>query len=113
RLVSGEPAAGPSDAGPASDALCRAAGSDSTNTTDILVTLWDKFVLPAANSSVATLTRLPFGKLRDDPEVFGLFEKSVGEVAAVGRARGIRLAADVEARMMQTFRGFPAEMMPR
>ena len=34
-------------------------------------------------------TRLPFGKLRDDPDVFALFEKGYAEVAAVGRARGI------------------------
>jgi ketopantoate reductase len=72
----------PSQRGAAFDALCRAAGFDSTNTNDILVGLWEKFVLLAANSSVATLTRLPLGKLRDDPGVFGLFEKSVGEVAA-------------------------------
>jgi 2-dehydropantoate 2-reductase len=49
---------------------------------------------------------------RDDPDVFALFEKTTAEVAAVGRARGIRLPADIEARMLQTIRNFPPEMMP-
>ena len=112
RLLFGELDGRPSRRGAAFDALCLAAGFDATNTNDVLVALWEKFVLLAANSSVAALTRLPFGKLRDDPEVFGLFDKSIGEVAAVGRARGVRLAADLEARTLQTIRGFPAEMMP-
>jgi 2-dehydropantoate 2-reductase len=47
-----------------------------------------------------------------DPEVFALFERTTAEVAAVGRARGIRLPADIEARILQTIRNFPAEMMP-
>src|SRR5262249_33962525 len=53
----------------------QAAGFDSVNTNEILVALWEKFVLMGTNSAVASLTRLPFGKLRDDPEVFALFEK--------------------------------------
>jgi 2-dehydropantoate 2-reductase len=58
------------------------------------------------------LTRLPFGKLRDDPEVFALFEKGVAEAAAVGRARGVPLPAELEARLLQSTRNFPPEMMP-
>jgi 2-dehydropantoate 2-reductase len=42
----------------------------------------------------------------------GLFEKTIAEVAAAGRARGIRLPADIEVRMLQTIRNFPPEMMP-
>ena len=61
---------------------------------------------------MSALTRLPFGKLRDDPDVFALFEKTTAEVAAVGRARGIRLSADIEARTLQIIRNFPSEMMP-
>jgi 2-dehydropantoate 2-reductase len=36
----------------------------------------------------------------------------VAEVAAVGRARGVRLPADLEARLLQSTRTFPPEMMP-
>jgi 2-dehydropantoate 2-reductase len=112
RLVFGELDGRPSQRGAAFHALCRGAGFDSTNTNEILVALWEKFVVLAANSSVSTLTRLPFGKLRDDPDVFALFEKTTAEVAAVGRARGIRLSADIEARTLQIIRNFPSEMMP-
>jgi 2-dehydropantoate 2-reductase len=112
RLVFGELDGRPSQRGAAFHALCKVAGFDSTNSNEIIVALWEKFVLLAANSSVVALTRLPFGKLRDDPDVFGLFEKTIGEVAAVGRARGVRLPADIEARLLQGIRNFPAEMMP-
>ena len=61
---------------------------------------------------MSALTRLPFGKLCDDPDVFALFEKTVAEVAVVGRARGIRLPADIEDRALQITRNFPSEMMP-
>jgi 2-dehydropantoate 2-reductase len=82
------------------------------NSNEILTALWEKFVLLAANSSIVALTRLPFGKLRDDPEVFALFAKGYAEVAAVGRARGIALPADLETRALQGTRNFPPEMMP-
>jgi 2-dehydropantoate 2-reductase len=112
RLIFGELDGRPSQRGAAFHALCQRAGFDSVNSNEIIVALWEKFVLLAANSAVVALTRLPFGKLREDPEVFALFEKAIGEVAAVGRARGVRLPADIEARMLQSIRGFPAEMMP-
>jgi 2-dehydropantoate 2-reductase len=111
RLVFGELDGKPSARGAAFHAACQAGGFDSTNTNDIIVALWEKFVLLATNSSVASLTRLPFGKLRD-PEVFALFEKGVAEVAAVGRARGVKLAADLEERLLKAMRGFPPDMMP-
>jgi 2-dehydropantoate 2-reductase len=112
RLVFGELDGRPSARGAAFHAACQAAGFDSVNTNEIVTALWEKFVLLATNSSVASLTRLPFGKLRDDPEVFALFEKGVAEVAAVGRARGVKLAPDLEEKMLKAMRGFPPEMMP-
>ena len=112
RLVFGELDGRPSERGAAFDAACQRAGFDSVNSTEILTALWEKFVLLATNSSVVALTRLPFGKLRNDPEVFALFQKGVAEVAAVGRARGVRLPADLEQRALQSTRTFPPEMMP-
>jgi 2-dehydropantoate 2-reductase len=112
RLVFGELDGRPSARGDAFHAACQAAGFESVNTEEVVTALWEKFVLLATNSSVVSLTRLPFGKLRDDPDVFGLFEKGVAEVAAVGRARGVKLAPDLEARMLKATRNFPPEMMP-
>jgi 2-dehydropantoate 2-reductase len=112
RLVFGELDGRASERGAAFHALCQRAGFDAVNSREILTALWEKFVLLATNSSVVALTRLPFGKLRDDPEVFALFERGVAEVAAVGRARGVRLAPDLEVRLLQNTRTFPPEMMP-
>jgi 2-dehydropantoate 2-reductase len=112
RLVFGELDGRPSARGAAFHAACQAGGFESTNTNEIIVALWEKFVLLATNSSVVSLTRLPFGKLRDDPEVFSLFEKAIPEVAAVGRARGVKLAPDLEERLLKATRNFPPEMMP-
>ena len=82
------------------------------NSNQILTALWEKFVLLATNSSIIALTRLPIGKLRDDPQVFALFEKSVGEVAAVGRARGVALPADIETRSLEAMRKQPPDLLP-
>jgi 2-dehydropantoate 2-reductase len=112
RLVFGELDGRPSARGAAFHAACQAGGFESTNSNEIVIALWEKFVLLATNSSVVSLTRLPFGKLRDDPEVFALFEKAIPEVAAVGRARGVKLAPDLEVRLLKATRNFPPEMMP-
>jgi 2-dehydropantoate 2-reductase len=112
RLVFGELDGKPSARGAAFHAACQAGGFDSTNSNEIIVALWEKFVTLATNSSVVSLTRLPFGKLRDDPEVFVLFEKCIGEVAAVARARGVKLAPDLEQRLVKATHGFPPDMMP-
>jgi len=112
RLVFGELDGRPSARGAAFLALCEAAKFEAVNSNTILTALWEKFILLATNSSVAALTRLPFGKLRDDPEVFALFEKGVAEVAALGRARGIPLAPELEAKALQSTRNFPPDMRP-
>jgi 2-dehydropantoate 2-reductase len=112
RLVFGELDGRPSQRGATFQSLCEAAKFEAVNSNSVLTALWEKFVLLATNSSVVALTRLPFGKLRDDPEVFALFEKGVAEVAAVGRARGIVLPPELEAKALQATRNFPAEMLP-
>lgn len=112
RLVLGELDGRASPRGAAFYSLCQRAGIDCVNSDKILSALWEKFVMLATNSAVVALTRLPFGKLRDDPEVFALFEKGVGEVASVGRARGVDLPADLEAKVLKATRSFPAEMLP-
>jgi 2-dehydropantoate 2-reductase len=112
RLLFGELDGRPSQRGATFHALCQRAGFDSVNSNAIVAALWEKFVLLATNSSVVALTRLPFGKLRDDPDVFALFAKGYAEVVALAHARGIRLPPDLEARALENTRTFPAEMMP-
>src|SRR5215475_8613095 len=112
RLVFGELDGRPSQRGASFHALCEAAKFEAVNSQSVLTALWEKFVLLATNSSVVALTRLPFGKLREDPDVFALFAKAVAEVAAVGRARGIALPPETETKALQSTRNFPADMLP-
>jgi len=112
RLIFGELDGRPSQRGAAFQALCQRAGFDSVNSNEIVAALWEKFVLLATNSSVVALLRLPVGKWRDDPEVIALIEKGVAEVAALGHARGVKLPADMPARVVQFTRGAPPDMLP-
>src|SRR6185437_7174621 len=111
RLVFGEIAGGQSARGEAFLALCRQAGFEATHSPGILTELWMKFILLATNSAITAATRLPFGRLRDDPDVMALFEAGFREVIAVGRARGVMLPDDVEARMVAATKAFPPDMM--
>jgi 2-dehydropantoate 2-reductase len=112
KIVFGELDARMSERGAAFQALCRQAGFDVTFTDAIQTALWEKFVLLAVNSSVVALIRLPFGKLREDEDVMALFSASFAEVIALGRALGVNLPPDLQARMEKATRNFPASMLP-
>ncbi len=58
----------------------------------IAVPIWEKFILLTGMSGVTAITRLPIGKLRDDPDILALYENEMRETAAVGRAEGVPLA---------------------
>ena len=91
-------------------ALCLKAGFDATLSEQILTELWMKFIPLAANSSLTAVTRLPIGKLRDDPDIRPLFISAFKEVIEIGRAKGIALSADALEKTID-FTGYvPAEM---
>ena len=56
------------------------------------------------------LTRLPFGKLRDDPDMRPSSSRAYRRGDRVGRAKGIALPADLEKRSLP--RNAPPAMMP-
>jgi 2-dehydropantoate 2-reductase len=74
--------------------LCLKAGFDATLSEAIITELWMKFIPLAANASLTAATRLPIGKLRDDPDIRHLFIAAFKEVIEVGRAKGIALPPD-------------------
>jgi 2-dehydropantoate 2-reductase len=86
---------------------CLKAGFDILLSDNIAVPIWEKFVLLTAMSGGTAITRLPIGKLRDDPEVFSLFENVARETAAVGRAAGIPLPSDVVENQLAMIKGAP------
>ena len=85
-------------------ALAQGGGFDVAIADDIRVAIWTKFILLTAMSGITALTRLPVGKLRDDPDIAALFEAVMQETEAVGRAEGVRLPADVVADRMKAVR---------
>jgi 2-dehydropantoate 2-reductase len=95
RLVFGELEGGLSARGDAFLALCQKAGFDATHSDKIMTELWMKFILLSTNAALTAATRTPIGILRDDPDIAPLFQRASAEVAAVGRAKGIKLPDNV------------------
>jgi 2-dehydropantoate 2-reductase len=88
-------------------ALCEKAGFSVMLSNNIAVPIWQKFILLTAMSGCTAVTRLPVGKLRDDPDVFALFESVMQQTAAGGRAEGVDLPADTVEKQTATIKGLP------
>jgi 2-dehydropantoate 2-reductase len=69
----------------------KSAGVDFLVSKKIERDLWVKFILLVTMSSVTSVTRLPIGATRNDPDGKKMIQSIVAEVAAVGRARGVDL----------------------
>ncbi|HYE90262.1 MAG TPA: 2-dehydropantoate 2-reductase, partial [Terriglobales bacterium] len=61
---------------------------------DIRRVLWEKYLMICAQAGMTALTRVPSGVLRAHPPTWAMYRAIVAEVAAVGRAEGVALAAD-------------------
>lgn len=112
KIVFGEFDGRTSERGSAFLEMCKKAGFDVQFTDAIRVALWEKFALLSVNSSVVALVRQPFGKLREDADVMALFSAAFAEVIACGRALGIKLHPEMQARCEKATMNFPASMMP-
>jgi len=94
RMIFGELDGKPSRRGEDFLALCQKAGFDATLSDQILTELWMKFIPLTTNASFTAVTRLPIGKLRDDPDIRPLLIAAFKEVIEIGRASGIALPRD-------------------
>jgi len=65
----------------------------------------------ASNASMMALTRLPIGKLRDDPDIAALFPVAYQEVVDVGRARGVTLPDNAVELTLNFNRNAPPHLM--
>jgi 2-dehydropantoate 2-reductase len=111
RLVFGELEGGKSARGEAFLALCQKAGFDAAHSDQIMTDLWMKFIMLATNAALTASTRTALGVLRDDPDIAPLFGRAFAEVAAVGRARGVKLPKDAADRMVAFTQSAPPTMM--
>ena len=73
---------------------CTSAGITAEISTDILKTIWQKFVFLVGMSSTTTLTRMPVGKFRNNEHARNLLLNIMREVVAIGRKKGVNLDAD-------------------
>ncbi|HVC55972.1 MAG TPA: 2-dehydropantoate 2-reductase [Stellaceae bacterium] len=90
---------------------CAAAGLEVTLSADIMVPLWEKFLVLVPLANVNALTRLPLGRYRADPDTWALVEASLAETAAAGRADGVRLPPDAVERGLAMLRSMPDHHM--
>lgn len=88
----------------------RQAGIDAEASPRIVAEIWEKFVALAAGAGVTAVTRATMGEVRDDPEARALVAEAMAETAAVARAAGIPVAADIVDRQMALFAKMPYEM---
>ena len=71
------------------------AGVDAEASEDIELDLWTKFALLGGISPVTGLSRQSIGTIMADKDLWELARRSISEVVAVGRAKGIAFAPDV------------------
>jgi 2-dehydropantoate 2-reductase len=110
RMQFGELDGSRSPRGEAFLAMCTKAGIEGTFSDAILTPLWMKFILLASNAGMMSLARQPIGNLRDDPDMRPLFLAAYGEVADVGRAKGVALPEDAVAKTVALTGSMPAPM---
>lgn len=92
-------------------AACEKAGITHKASDDIHKAIWEKYVFLVAASSMTSLTRLPLGPVREDPDTRALMAQIMSEVAAVGRAKGVALDADLVDRLLARLDGLPRVMV--
>jgi len=88
--------------------LCEAAGFEGVLSSDIMVPVWQKFLLLVPLSGLNALTRLPLGKWREDADLVDLYEAALHETIAVGRAEGVGLPADSVDKTLAMMRSMPS-----
>jgi 2-dehydropantoate 2-reductase len=78
---------------------------------DFEVERWEKFIFLCAMSALTSATRKPIGQIMADPETAAWFEEVMREVAAVAKAKGVKIADDfVDKRVAFARTGTPPGM---
>jgi 2-dehydropantoate 2-reductase len=89
-------------------ALFTSAGVTVRISDDIETDLWTKLVVNCAYNAISALGDAPYSRMVATPEVRDLMLDAVKEVAAVAKAKGIRLSDDILEAAMK-----PADAMPQ
>jgi 2-dehydropantoate 2-reductase len=78
----------------------REAGVEVVLSPDVEAAVWEKFLFISAFGGLGAVTRAPVGVVRARRETRALLAAAMEEVAALARARGVRLAPDAVARAL-------------
>lgn len=92
-------------------AECRKAGINAEMVADVHFAIWEKFTRLVTMSAMTTLTRLPIGPIREDPDTRRLMMTVMQEVVAVGRAKGAHFADGLVDEQMAKIDSYPAAMV--
>lgn len=87
----------------------RRAGLEVETPPDIHAAIWTKFLFVASAGGVGAVARMPIGVLRRVPETRRLLAGGMTEIAALARARGVRLPDDIVGRTMAFADTLPAD----
>jgi 2-dehydropantoate 2-reductase len=90
---------------------CTKAGIQARVSDDIQKTIWEKYVFLVAASAMTSLTRLPLGAIREDPDTRALTKQIMSEVVAVGKAKAVNLDSDLADKLLERLDGMPREMV--
>jgi 2-dehydropantoate 2-reductase len=110
RIVAGEPKGGASERVERFVMACVEAGIEARGSEAIDVDLWAKFVFIVGLSGATALFRSPIGPILADEETRSFTAQLVDEAVAVGRAEGVKLAADQVERTLTFMAGLPTGM---
>jgi 2-dehydropantoate 2-reductase len=108
RVAVGEPGGPPSARVHAIRDAFLEAGVEAEAVADVRAVIWTKFLFISAVSGVGGVTRAPAGETRAVAETRALLVSAMAETAAVGRAHGVALAADVVEKTMAFVDAMPA-----
>ena len=88
---------------------CRDAGVTPTLSDHIEVEIWSKFVHLSVLSGMTAVTRSTVGPLRDDPDLFAMWQAALVETIAVARARAIDLPRSLFDDLITLLQQIPAQ----
>ncbi len=113
QVVVGELAGGISERVERIAGMLRDAGVEGARASaDIVADLWRKFAFIATMAAACGMARSAVGPLRKTPLGHLLIERSVGEVVALARARGVAVDADEEEKVVKIVDSVPETMKP-
>ncbi len=92
--------------------MSAAVGVSAVATPEIELDLWKKFVMLTSFSAASCLARAPIGRVLDDPGAHAFALEAAEEASAVGRARGVKLPADIVEATMKQVVGMPRDGKP-